>query len=121
MFFNFGGGYFLDKNRLKWYNINMKLGQQLGQQTAVDTKKIIHRLLKISRKLRLLGGKWWSFKVRDQEVACSNHVTPTKRIGRRLPAYSFVGNNFNCIMRSRTKNKTGLPQIVARNLWEEEK
>lgn len=51
MFFNMGGGYFIDKNRLKWYNINIKSGQQLGQQTAVDTKNIIHRLLKISRKL----------------------------------------------------------------------
>jgi len=78
MIFNFGGGYFIDKNCLKWYNHNIKSGQQLGQQTAVDTKKIIHRLLKISRKLGLLGRKWRSFKVRDQEVASSNLVTPTK-------------------------------------------
>ena len=79
MIFNIGGGYFIDKNRLKWYNISIKSGQQLGQQTAVDTKKIIHRLLKISRKLGLLGRKWRSFKVRDHEVASSNLVTPTKR------------------------------------------
>jgi len=57
MIFNIGGGYFIDKNCLKWYNHNIKSGQQLGQQTAVDTKKIIHRLLKISRKLGLLGRK----------------------------------------------------------------
>ena len=79
MIFNFGGGYFIDKNCLRWYNYNIKSGQQLGQQRAVDNKKIIRRLLKISRKLRLLGGKWRSLKVRDQEVACSNHVTPTKQ------------------------------------------
>jgi len=78
MIFNIGGGYFIDKNCLKWYNHNIKSGQQLGQQTAVDTKKIIHRLLKISRKLGLLGRKWRSLKVRDQEVASSNLVTPTK-------------------------------------------
>ena len=90
MFFNMGGGYFIDKNRLKWYNINIKSGQQLGQQTAVDTKKIIHRLLKISRKLRLFGGKWRSFKVRDQEVMGSNPVTPTIKKDRFLPVFFYV-------------------------------
>ena len=79
MIFIVCGGYFIDKNRLKWYNINIKSGQQLGQQTAVGTKKIIHRLLKISRKLGLLGRKWRFFKVRDHEVAGSNLVTPTNK------------------------------------------
>jgi hypothetical protein len=89
MIFNLGGGYFIDRNCLKCYNYNIKSGQQLGQQTAVDTKKIIHRLLKISRKLGLLGREWRSFKVRDQEVVGSNPVTPTNKKGR-LNAYLFI-------------------------------